>query len=85
MSQKRTFILTLGLLILGCRQKPEETFHKGEFRLEYLFEHKGCKMYRFQDGGARWVYGYTGLIAPVRCRPIGRITVRAVHYTRKKV
>jgi hypothetical protein len=26
-----------------------------DYKVEYLFEHEGCKVYRFQDLG-RWVY-----------------------------
>ena len=29
--------------------------NNGSYRISYLFEHEGCKVYRFQDQG-QWVY-----------------------------
>lgn len=29
--------------------------NNGTYKVDYLFEHDGCKVYRFQDMG-RWVY-----------------------------
>ncbi len=29
--------------------------NNGTYKVDYLFEHDGCKVYRFQDYG-RWVY-----------------------------
>lgn len=29
--------------------------NNGTYQIDYLFEHDGCKVYRFQDYG-RWVY-----------------------------
>lgn len=42
------FILALG----SCNnQKPaKETIVNGDYKIEFLFEHDGCKMYRFYDG-----------------------------------
>lgn len=49
-------IILLAVLFVGCKQyKPPVIIMKGDTELEFLFEHDGCKMYKFYDGG-RSVY-----------------------------
>lgn len=42
------------LLAVGCFNEPQSIEHTGkndEFRVDYLFEKDGIKVYRFYDGG----------------------------------
>lgn len=39
------------LICIGCNKEAVSTETKGEFKIEFLFEHEGCKVYRFNDGG----------------------------------
>ncbi len=44
----------LGLLLLiGCENKPVATTQSSNTKVpvDLLFEHDGCKVYRFEDGG----------------------------------
>lgn len=44
--------LVICLLFIGCSKGESiESHQKGDFKVEFLFEQDGCKMYRFQDGG----------------------------------
>lgn len=43
-------ISVLAMALSGCGKKPsKQSFNKGDFQLELLFEHEGCKIYRFVD------------------------------------
>jgi len=44
---KILFALPLAL-ILSCQDT--QSIKTGNYRVELLFEHDGCKVYRFQDG-----------------------------------
>ena len=48
-----TFIIIFSL-IAGCRHEAQESIplNNSEIKLELLFEHDGCKIYRFIDGNA---------------------------------
>ena len=54
---KKLLIPIIAILALSssCKKDPISIEHKGEFKLEFLFESDGCKMYRFIDGG-RYIY-----------------------------
>lgn len=53
---KNVIVITLVcLLSLSCNKEAKETSTVGEFKVEFLFEHDGCKMYRFYDGG-KFIY-----------------------------
>lgn len=56
----RTWVCVLLLLgvFTSCRNDAKETVQTGDFKLEFLFEHEGCKVYRFKDGG-RYIYWTT--------------------------
>lgn len=50
--------IVIGLLMLfsvGCVEKAKESVQNGNFKVDFLFEQNGCKIYRFKDGG-RYVY-----------------------------
>lgn len=46
----KTFVIILsGLLLLGCKEPPQTTERVGNFKVETLFTHDGCTVYRFYD------------------------------------
>lgn len=38
------------LICIGCKEEAVSSEKVGEFKVEFLFEHDGCKVYRFMDG-----------------------------------
>jgi hypothetical protein len=57
---KNRFLMLAALLFLaGCTiQQPISSVtpkNNRSYEVEYLFEHDGCRVYRFQDG-TTWVY-----------------------------
>jgi hypothetical protein len=50
-----TFVIVAFLNSFSDRSEPKETIQNGDYKIEFLFEQNGCKMYRFLDNG-RWVY-----------------------------
>lgn len=46
-------IAFLFLILFSCANDPQATFdlNNSEIRLDLLFEHDGCKVYRFYDNG----------------------------------
>lgn len=46
-------LLLLAVLLTGCTAKPVATHitNNPEVPVSLLFEHDGCKMYRFEDNG----------------------------------
>ena len=50
---KNTLIIALALIMLGCGKKAKEKIqtNNSEIKIDLLFEHDGCKIYRFTDGG----------------------------------
>ena len=49
------YVLLVAVLLVGCVNDPKSEAQNGNFKVEFLFEQNGCKMYRFKDGG-RYVY-----------------------------
>lgn len=52
------FAATTGLISVSCMQLPissSEPVNNNTYVVDYLFEHDGCKVYRFYDRG-RYVY-----------------------------
>jgi hypothetical protein len=50
--------LLVATVLCGCTKKAESvSYVNKEFEVEKLFEHDGCKVYRFYDGG--WQRYYT--------------------------
>ena len=46
------------LLFLGmtsCKGDAKNSIQDGDFKIEFLFEKDGCKMYRFKDG-SKYIY-----------------------------
>lgn len=55
-------IILFSLMLSGCLNEPQSIEHTGkndEFRVEFLFEKDGVKVYRFEDG-SRYHYFTTG-------------------------
>ena len=46
-------LLVVALVMAACEGEPLITAETGNpnFQVAFLFEHEGCKVYRFQDGG----------------------------------
>lgn len=51
-----TVVVALVAMLAGCERHPQETAEtsNAEFHVELLFEHDGCRVYRFWDGGNRY-------------------------------
>lgn len=52
---KKLIILGILFIALSCQNDSKETVTDGDFKIEFLFEKDGCKMYRFKDG-MRYIY-----------------------------
>lgn len=50
MRKQLLFIIIALFAFTSCYNEAKETTNRGDFQLELLFEHEGCKMYRFRDG-----------------------------------
>ena len=50
-----TLLACVLLTLMSCIGNAKSTVQDGDFKIEFLFEKDGCKMYRFQDGG-RYIY-----------------------------
>lgn len=51
-SKSILFILFLAVLFFNCKHEAISTFDAGDYEIYLLFEHDGCKMYRFRDFGS---------------------------------
>lgn len=51
---RKFLFLLVTVLLFSCQKDAQEVTHNGDFKVEFLFEHEGCKIYRFSDG--RTVY-----------------------------
>jgi hypothetical protein len=50
--RKSLLVIVIGLMFVGCYKEPQSSESVGNgFRVEYLFEKDGIKVYRFYDGG----------------------------------
>lgn len=49
------YTMLVAALFVGCVNDPKSEVQNGNFKVEFLFEQNGCKMYRFKDGG-RYIY-----------------------------
>lgn len=49
-------LIVLAMFVIGCQGDAQETraTTNSEFHVQLLFEHDGCKVYRFYDG--RFIY-----------------------------
>lgn len=50
-----TLLACVFLTLTSCKGDAKTTVQDGDFKIEFLFEKDGCKMYRFKDGG-RYIY-----------------------------
>ncbi len=80
------YLIFAALLLAGCLNKPVSTTatNNPELNLNLLFEHDGCKVYRFYDGRSVYYTDCRGsAMAPVTTST-GKITTTymdAVHST----
>jgi hypothetical protein len=46
-------VFAFGLLVLACSKAAQEQAQTGNpsFKVDLLFEHEGCKVFRFEDAG----------------------------------
>lgn len=51
---KYLLITIFSISLLGCKEDAQTITQNGNFKVEFLFEHDGCRMYRFKD--VRTVY-----------------------------
>lgn len=51
---KKLLLFAMVLLLASCMGEPQSVSKKGDYKVEFLFEQDGCKVYRFYDG--RTVY-----------------------------
>jgi len=57
----RAFIITCVLGLASCMKPPESSTPAGiEFKVDKLFTHEGCTVYRFNDGGIRYFTNCSG-------------------------
>ena len=49
---KKLFLIPL-LFLFSCENKPQSSTQSGDFKVEFLFENEGCRVYRFDDGGTK--------------------------------
>ena len=59
---KKTFIaICIALTVTACKHKAQSVTREGiDFKVEFLFEKDGVKMYRFYDGGLYHYFTTTG-------------------------
>lgn len=52
------FIISIfAVVLVGCFKEPESIVEAGkDFKVQELFTHKGCTLYRFADGGGYIYY-----------------------------
>lgn len=72
------------VLFSSCIKDAKESVQDGDFNIEFLFEHNGCKVYRFKDGG-RYIYwsDCSGRMSSDYIEPMGKSshTVRMESFT----
>lgn len=49
------YTMLAAVLLSSCKGGAKETVQDGDFKIEFLFEKDGCKIYRFKDG-SRYIY-----------------------------
>lgn len=48
---KILIVVALGFAISACAERNPQVKIKSDYQLKELFEHDGCKVYRFSDNG----------------------------------
>jgi hypothetical protein len=82
---KSSGLVLFVLLLNSCGiNQPISTLkpsNNGTYAVDYLFEHDGCKVYRFQDMG-RWVY-FTNCSGDVTSFQNDSVQTRIINTVRK--
>lgn len=71
-------------MLTACERSPVSTSvtNNPEVPVSYLFEHEGCRVYRFHDGGYRHYFvncGGTASTSSLSSRPCGKSTCQQVN------
>ena len=55
-------IITFLIALVGCQDNPvsTSTTNNSKIGVDFLFEHEGCRVYRFYDGGGPVYYANCG-------------------------
>ena len=69
------------LLVWGCQQegKVTTTTDNPNFAVTLLFEHEGCRVYRFSDGGTKYFTNCRGSVAWKETHYNGKTTYTEQH------
>lgn len=72
--------IILLLFCFSCKNGSVSTVQNGDFKIEFLFEQDGCKLYRFKDG-IRYVYwsDCRGMVSESHTTSTGKSTT--IHYS----
>lgn len=84
---KKYLIAAAAVFLVSCNKQAQETIQiqNSEFKVDFLFENDGCKVYRFFDGG-RAIY-YTdckGETTAIHTESAGKNSRREVTATDRK-
>jgi hypothetical protein len=82
-----TFWLTMAMIsgmivvLSSCQGKAQEEVYTGDFKVEFLFEHDGCKVYRFNDGRTVYFSDCRGKMEHTTTTKSGKATTTHYHET----
>jgi hypothetical protein len=82
-----TFWLTMAMIsgmivvLSSCQGKAQEEVYTGDFKVEFLFEHDGCKVYRFNDGRTVYFSDCRGKMEHTTTTKSGKTTTTHYHET----
>lgn len=74
-------ILVAFYCLMACQGEAQETHEAGDFKVEFLFEHDGCKVYRFNDGRTVYFSDCRGKIEHTTTTHANKSTVTHHHET----
>lgn len=60
MNSKFLILAAAFLTLTACEKPAQSATREGAFDVEFLFEHEGIKVYRFQDAGRRHYFTSRG-------------------------
>lgn len=74
--------IALSLILFGCHAEPisNSQTNNPKIKVELLFEHEGCKVYRFEDGYYRYFSDCRGSIETQYAASCGKNCTKQVRY-----